>query len=102
MVLLADVSRASTLRPDALHTSSLRPVRQIQTTGSHAFSNAYSRAAAIPPGSTSIPLPNSSTRAGKQVGVAVRHPSELAHGTGQDVSRKLEIPPTIRNKTQNQ
>ena len=65
MVVLADVSHSSTLRPDILHTSSVRPVRQIHTYGSHAFSNAYARAAAIPQGSISIPLPNSLSRTGK-------------------------------------
>lgn len=86
MVLFTDVSHTSSLRPDVSHTSSLRPVRQIHTTGSHAFSNAYSRAAALPQGSTSIPLPNSLSRTGKQLAAAGRHPTEHSQGTGPDVS----------------
>ena len=81
----ANLELDTTLLADVSHTS-LRPVRQIYTSGSHAFSTAFSRAAAIPPGSTSIPLPNSLSRTGKQPGAAGRHPTEHSQGTGPDVS----------------
>lgn len=76
-----DVPPMSSLRPDVLH--SIRPVRHTQRTGSHAFSNAYSRAAAIPQGSSSIPVPTNLSRTGKQS--AGRSTIEHAPSTDSDM-----------------
>ncbi|XP_024365520.1 uncharacterized protein [Physcomitrium patens] len=65
---------------DLLHSTSLRPVRQIQT-GSQAFSSASSRVAATSQWFPSIPLSTNFSKLGKQLGGACSPTIEHTHGT---------------------
>ncbi|KAG0577772.1 hypothetical protein KC19_5G180600 [Ceratodon purpureus] len=93
-----DVPHTTSLRPDTLHSFSHRPLRQIRTTGSHAFSNAYSRAAAIPQGATSIPLANSFSRTGKQLEAAGMIPVENPLGAVQDMREPRNGPTGLHHQ----
>lgn len=90
---------------DIVDTPSVRSVRQVPSTGSQMFSNAYSNAAAIPQGCTSIPLPNRLLRTLNQPGGSGSHPTEHApriNSDGMNKPRNATASPQRRLISSNQ